>query len=115
MEGTQSGKPLFHTASRIKILTCSAQKDAQLRISEDAGHFLCDFIYYSSLSHLYAHHPGKPRKVLFMHVPADANEQTIPRGVEMALGLIRSIAESEVAASEEGEEGTKKKDENLHI
>ncbi|KAH8179976.1 pyroglutamyl peptidase domain-containing protein [Sarocladium implicatum] len=90
-------------------------KDAQLRISEDAGHFLCDFIYYSSLSHLYAHHPGKPRKVLFMHVPADANEQTIPRGVEMALGLIRSIAESEVAASEEGEEGTKKKDENLHI
>jgi len=75
-------------------------KDADVRISEDAGHFLCDFIYYSSLSHLYSHHPNRPRKVLFLHVPADANDETIPRGRELALSLIRSVVESEVLARE---------------
>lgn len=73
-------------------------KDADLGISEDAGRFLCDFIYYSSLSHVHAHHPGRPRKVLFLHVPAGASDEAVVRGRELALTLIRSIAEGEVAA-----------------
>jgi hypothetical protein len=39
-----------------------------------------------------------------MHVPADANEETIPRGRDLALTLIRSIVESEVQAREKEKE-----------
>lgn len=113
MEAAQSGKlnlllltEAWHPGSMLHglhsaILNHSIkQKDADVRISEDAGHFLCDFIYYSSLSHLYSHHPNRPRKVLFLHVPTDANDETIPRGRELALSLIRSVVESEVLARE---------------
>jgi pyrrolidone-carboxylate peptidase len=66
-----------------------------LRISEDAGHYLCDFIYFSSLAHLYK--AGAKRKVLFLHVPSDASQHSIAIGRELLLQLVRSVVESEVA------------------
>lgn len=66
-----------------------------MRVSEDAGHYLCDFIYFSSLAHLYK--AGERRRVLFLHVPCDASEHSIALGRELLLQLIRSVAESEVA------------------
>lgn len=72
------------------------QKDMDVRISEDAGHYLCDFIYYSSLSTLLTQ--GRPRKAVFLHVPCDASDRYIAQGRAVALGLIRSIADSEAAA-----------------
>ncbi|KAL2154417.1 hypothetical protein VTH82DRAFT_3093 [Thermothelomyces myriococcoides] len=69
-----------------------------LRISEDAGHYLCDFIYYSSLAHL--EKAGERRRVLFLHVPSDASEHSIAVGREVLLQLIRSVAESELARRE---------------
>ncbi|PTB81492.1 peptidase C15, pyroglutamyl peptidase I-like protein [Trichoderma longibrachiatum ATCC 18648] len=65
-----------------------------LRISDDAGRYLCDFIYYSSLASCYKQ--GKERKVIFLHVPADGSEAVIKQGQEVAVNLIRSIVESEV-------------------
>ncbi|KAI0398448.1 putative pyroglutamyl peptidase type I [Xylariaceae sp. FL0594] len=65
-----------------------------LRVSEDAGRYLCDFIYFSSLAHLYKQ--GRERKVVFFHVPAFPDEASVQLGVELALNLIRSIAESEL-------------------
>ncbi|KAJ0149659.1 hypothetical protein CTA2_537, partial [Colletotrichum tanaceti] len=69
-------------------------EDSDLRISEDAGHYLCDFIYFSSLSHLWK--AQKHRRVTFLHVPSDASEESVARGTELTLQLIRSIAESEL-------------------
>ncbi|KAH6898331.1 hypothetical protein B0T10DRAFT_472319 [Thelonectria olida] len=69
-------------------------KDMDLRISDDPGRYLCDFIYYSSLAHLYKQQ--RPRKVIFLHVPADASETSVTQGRELAINLIRSIVESEV-------------------
>ncbi|KYK58182.1 pyroglutamyl peptidase type I [Drechmeria coniospora] len=69
-------------------------EDMDLRISEDAGRYLCDFIYYSSLSTL--SRQKRPRKVVFFHVPCEASEKDISQGRELALNLIRSIVESEV-------------------
>ncbi|SPQ18640.1 7f6dfdf9-3e87-42ff-86fd-b96b084d773a [Thermothielavioides terrestris] len=77
-----------------------APKHADLRISEDAGHYLCDFIYFSSLAHLYK--AGEPRKVLFLHVPSDASENSVALGRELLLQLVRSVVESEVARRAEG-------------
>jgi pyrrolidone-carboxylate peptidase len=79
-----------------------------LRISEDAGHYLCDFIYFSSLAHLYK--AGERRRVVFLHVPSDASEHSIATGTEVMLQLVRSVVESEMArrrrAAEAGIEGT---------
>ncbi|KAM7208079.1 putative pyroglutamyl peptidase type I [Naviculisporaceae sp. PSN 640] len=66
-----------------------------LRISEDAGRFLCDFIYFSSLAHL--HKAGRKRNVVFLHVPADLGEQNIANGKELVIQLVRSLVESELA------------------
>ncbi|CCF41639.1 hypothetical protein CH063_02639 [Colletotrichum higginsianum] len=62
---------------------------SDLRISEDAGHYLCDFIYFSSLSLLWK--AQKHRRVTFLHVPSDASEESVARGTELTLQLIRSI------------------------
>ncbi|OIW35421.1 putative pyroglutamyl peptidase type I [Coniochaeta ligniaria NRRL 30616] len=66
-----------------------------LRISQDAGRYLCDFIYYSSLAHLVK--AGEKRKVVFLHVPADLSERAIATGRELAVQLIRSLVESELS------------------
>ena len=68
-------------------------KDTDLRISEDAGRFMCDFIYYSSLSELWK--LQRPRKALFLHVPADASARNVELGRELTLNLIRAVVESE--------------------
>lgn len=72
------------------------QKDMDLRISEDPGRYLCDFIYYSSLAHLYK--ANCPRKVVFLHVPSDASDAYVTQGRELAVNLIRSLVESEMGA-----------------
>lgn len=85
-----------------------------LRISEDAGRYLCDFIYFSSMAHLYKQQ--RSRKVVFFHVPADASERHVAQGQELAMNLIRSVVESEVtrkkrekdrAQDKDGDEGGK--------
>jgi pyroglutamyl-peptidase len=78
------------------ILTIVLKEEDDVRISEDAGHYLCDFIYYSSLSELW--NQQRPRKALFLHVPADASPDNIEKGRDLTLNLIRSIVESEVLA-----------------
>lgn len=67
---------------------------SDLRISEDAGHYLCDFIYFSSLAHLYR--AGRPRKVVFFHVPSTPEEKNIVLGEKLVLSLVRSMVESEM-------------------
>ncbi len=64
----------------------------RLRLSEDAGHYLCDFMYFSSLAHLYKQQRAK--RVLFFHVPLHADEESVSRGKELVLELIRSICEA---------------------
>lgn len=64
-------------------------------MSEDAGHFLCDFIYYSSLATLLKE--DRPRNVAFFHVPANASDKYITQGRDLAINLIRAIAESQTA------------------
>jgi pyrrolidone-carboxylate peptidase len=70
--------------------------DMDLRMSDDAGHYLCDFIYYSSLAYLYK--AQRPRKVLFLHVPAMGTDEFIQRGTDLVVNLIRAIVESETEA-----------------
>ncbi|KAI9736820.1 MAG: hypothetical protein M1818_005871 [Claussenomyces sp. TS43310] len=70
----------------------SALPDLDLRVSEDAGHYLCDFIYYSSLAHLWK--MEDERRVAFLHVPGDSSEAAIEMGREVLIELIRALVQS---------------------
>ncbi|CAK7234294.1 hypothetical protein SCUCBS95973_008886 [Sporothrix curviconia] len=74
-----------------------------LRISVDAGRYLCDFIYTSSLAHLWKQ--GARRRVAFLHVPAAAAPERIAVGQGLVVELIRSLAETEWAARQKEKEG----------
>ncbi|KAK4986530.1 hypothetical protein LTR66_007836 [Elasticomyces elasticus] len=71
--------------------------DVDARPSEDPGHYLCDFIYYSSLAWYFRKGPdGRDgeRPVMFLHVPADSSPVDIERGRGVAVGLIRALADN---------------------
>lgn len=72
--------------------------------SEDAGRFLCEFIYLTSLQAAVraegGHDDGKRRseKVLFMHVPPPDE----PFGVETGRKVLVEVVKGMVQAGEEG-------------
>ncbi|KAK3996129.1 Pyroglutamyl-peptidase 1 [Cladorrhinum sp. PSN332] len=97
----------------LKKWRAFSPKYSDLRISEDAGHYLCDFIYFSSLSHLWKH--GKDRKVLFLHVPSDASEGAVVRGRELLLQLVRGVVESELERKGKQEEGERERERGKEV
>ncbi|KAH8814913.1 putative pyroglutamyl peptidase type I [Xylogone sp. PMI_703] len=66
--------------------------DCDIRISEDPGRYLCDFIYYSSLAHLYR--KGEDARVLFLHVPVDSDPASVKTGVDITIELIRAAVKN---------------------
>ncbi|KAF2868864.1 pyroglutamyl peptidase-like protein type I [Massariosphaeria phaeospora] len=69
-------------------------KTPDVRLSLDAGNFLCGFIYYNSLAHYFALEDNQ-RPVAFLHVPDLSNSQDLlDTGREVAIALIRSLVES---------------------
>ncbi|KAF3768996.1 hypothetical protein M406DRAFT_43866 [Cryphonectria parasitica EP155] len=72
-----------------------------LKVSTNAGRFLCDYIYFNSLAQCFKN--SERRRVAFLHVPAakpdpaPEYEEHIATGREIAIQLIRSIVESELA------------------
>lgn len=75
-----------------KRLGADDWQSRDIRISEDAGRYLCDFIYYSSLAYLTK--KDEDRQVVFLHVPVESDEVAIQTGTEVTIGLIRAIVES---------------------
>lgn len=73
---------------------------ADCRPSEDAGHYLCDYTYFNSLAWYGRRNEqlegGKAadRPVMFFHVPAESDEETLERGRAVAVALIRSMADA---------------------
>lgn len=76
---------------------------ADVRLSVDAGRFLCDFIYYESLSVRWketnagvvdADGRSREGKVCFLHVPGDTDPASLVRGTRVAEAAIRSIVGS---------------------
>ena len=63
-----------------------------VRISEDAGRYLCDFIYFSSLAYLTQKEQEK--RVIFLHVPIASDEAAVKTGVDITVELIRAMVHS---------------------
>jgi pyroglutamyl-peptidase len=65
-----------------------------VRISPDAGNFLCGFIYYNSLAHYFSI-SKRERPVAFMHVPdLSHSENKLREGRKVAIALIKALVES---------------------
>ncbi|KAF3387470.1 hypothetical protein F1880_001531 [Penicillium rolfsii] len=73
----------------LRVWKSYAPAQLDLRVSRDPGHYLCDFIFYTSLS--LAKKQGMDRNVLFLHVPGGSEDADIERGTEVALALIKTM------------------------
>lgn len=65
-----------------------------VRLSPDAGNFMCGFIYWNSLAHYFSMNENE-RPVAFMHVPdlSDSDEK-LETGRNVAIALIKALVES---------------------
>lgn len=63
--------------------------DTDIRLSTDAGRYLCEFIFYTSMA--IALREQKDRNVVFFHVPALCEDEDIALGREVAMGLIKTL------------------------
>ncbi|KAK5168964.1 uncharacterized protein LTR77_006273 [Saxophila tyrrhenica] len=84
----------------------SAAYGADCRGSDDAGHYLCDYIYFNSLAWL-ARNPtpradgaANERPVMFLHVPAESDPRMLYKGKEVALALIEAMVESWIESTD---------------
>jgi pyrrolidone-carboxylate peptidase len=95
--------------TKIKDLPkSSAAYGADCRPSEDAGRYLCDFIYYNSLAWFGRRNSrldgGKvtDRPVLFLHVPAESDPKMLQKGTQVALALIEAMVDNWCSAKTNG-------------
>ncbi|KAL9133509.1 MAG: hypothetical protein Q9175_005306, partial [Cornicularia normoerica] len=75
----------------------SGLMNVDLRHSNNAGHYLCDFMYYACMLEYWRREPRGQRPCMFLHVPSGLEEEDIHRGREAALGLISALVASDMA------------------
>ena len=75
----------------------SATLTEDVRASDDAGHYLCDFTFYASMLEYWRRDPEGKRPCMFLHVPGHSDSADVERGREVALGLISALVKSEIA------------------
>jgi pyroglutamyl-peptidase len=88
---------LGHSSSDAKLpadAQIASASAPDVRLSPDAGNFLCGFIYWNSLAHYYSINEDE-RPVAFMHVPdlSDSDEK-LNTGRNVAIELIKALVES---------------------
>jgi pyrrolidone-carboxylate peptidase len=66
-----------------------APEGVDVRISDDAGRYLCEFIFFTSLA--LAKQAGRERAVVFYHVPSWYDDESVQAGKEAAVALIKAM------------------------
>lgn len=74
----------------------SALVDEDLRPSDDAGNFCCDFMYYTSMVEYWQRDHNGQRPCMFLHVPSGHTAEDVARGRRVALGLITALIGSQL-------------------
>ena len=71
-------------------------QDLDVRTSDDAGHFCCDYIYYAGLFEYWKRYrsDATARPVMFLHVPGETDARHVEAGTRVAEGLIRACVTS---------------------
>lgn len=91
-------KPSVDVMKVLRYWDRAMERKEDVRISEDAGRYLCEFLYWCSLAHReiqrnHGEEVDKRGKVLFLHVPGEADGVAINRGVKIVVGLCKAIVE----------------------
>ncbi|PYI13371.1 peptidase C15, pyroglutamyl peptidase I-like protein [Aspergillus violaceofuscus CBS 115571] len=73
-----------------------ARPGTDVRISNDAGRYLCEFIFYSSLA--LGYQEDQDRNVVFFHVPGSCTDEHIAAGKDAAIALIKALVTSWVVS-----------------
>ncbi|KAL2045015.1 hypothetical protein N7G274_002790 [Stereocaulon virgatum] len=68
-----------------------------VRPSSNAGHYLCDFIYYTSMLEYWRRDASATRPCVFLHVPGGRKQKDVLRGKQVALGLIAACVGSQLS------------------
>jgi pyroglutamyl-peptidase len=84
-------QPVGELWRRTESLLLGKGNTADVRLSDDPGHYLCGFIYYEGLVERWRH--GDQRNVLFLHVRPWLDDETIEVGREVAMAVIRAAVE----------------------
>lgn len=84
-----SSKSSYQPNEQFLETWSSFAPNSDLRTSNDAGHYLCDFIFYTSMA--LAWKQGHDRNVLFLHVPGASEDADIEQGRVVALALIKAM------------------------
>lgn len=82
---------------RREVETDGLGGKVDLGLSDDAGLFLCEFIYFSSLRYFERRgedNGGADTKVVFLHIPAEAHRDDLCRAKEVVVGLVRALVGS---------------------
>ena len=73
-------------------------QDEDVRLSDDAGRYLCDFVFYTGLVEYWRRRKegedGEDAPVVFLHVPGETEDKNIRSGVRVAEGLIKALVET---------------------
>jgi len=89
----------------------SPAAEVECQGSTDAGHFVCDYIYFNSLAWFGRQNgmleggEASDRPVLFLHVPPNSDETTIAKGTEVVVALIEAMVETWVKSTANGRFG----------
>ncbi|CAI6338776.1 unnamed protein product [Periconia digitata] len=90
----------FDTTDVLKRWREGIEGDEQIELptvvqpSNDAGNFMCGFIYYNSLAHYYSINKAE-RPVVFLHVPdLTSSEKELENGKRVAIHLIQALVAS---------------------
>lgn len=91
-------KPAVDVIRVLRYWDKALGMNEDVRVSEDAGRYLCEFIYWCSLAHREVQRNkgeevDKRGRVLFLHVPGEADGPAINKGVDVVIGLCKAIAE----------------------
>lgn len=72
------------------------QADEDIRPSDNAGRYLCEFLLYTSLLEFSDRDPTGARRCMFLHVPNGTKQAELARGTKVALALIAALVDSEM-------------------
>ena len=78
-----------------------ALPDEDLRLSNNAGRYLCEFIFYAGMLEYSRRDPTGKRPCIFCHVPPGAEEGDLLRGKEAVQALITTMVKVEIGKVEE--------------
>jgi pyroglutamyl-peptidase len=76
-------------AKRVKSKSKGAEKELQLRASDDVGSYVCGLLYYITLQWFWKR--KKAENVLFFHIPNLEGRESLEQGRDLTIALIKAV------------------------